>query len=599
MPTPIPLRRLSITGALLSAVLCCGALPALGQQADPVNDPIPGAEPEITVTDRGTVQMHVSDLPLSTVLQVLSIEGKRNIIASPSVTGTVTASLYDVTFEEALAATLHANNAGYRTAGKFIYVYSNDELAVMEQAANPPFTRVFRLSYINAADAQEYLAPLLAEGETITVSPPPATGIGSSADEAGSNESAAQAFVVVTARRESQERIEQVLREIDVRPRQVLIEATILRATLDDNNELGVDFTFVEGVNFQMLNASSSGLTNLDLGDLPGGRLDKCNAIAQTEFNQNISPGGLTIGIIKDDIAVFIRALESVTDTTVLANPKVLALNRQRGHVIVGRRDGYLTTTVTETQAVQTVEFLETGTQLIFRPFIGEDGFVRVELHPEDSSGFVNAQGLPTKQTTEVTTNVIVEDGHTILIGGLFREVSKDSRSQIPLLGSIPGVGQVFRSNVDSTSREEVIILMTVHIVKDHDRYAAASAAQWENVERMRVGLRQGLMWHGRERLAQFHYRKALDAFSKGDTDKALWHSNMAIHNNARLLPAIELKEKIMKERMWEPDGTGIRAFIPRLLAEERGVPFAPFARPIPESPEAEPAEQPAGEGNE
>jgi type IV pilus assembly protein PilQ len=599
MPTPLPLRRLSITGALLSAVLCCGVLPALGQEEGQANDPIPGAEPEITVTDRGTVQMHVSDLPLSTVLQVLSIEGQRNIIASPSVTGTVTASLYDVTFEEALAATLHANNAGYRTAGKFIYVYSNDELALMEQAANPPLTRVFRLSYINAADAHEYLTPLLAEGETITVSTPPATGIGSSTDEGGSNDSASQAFVVVTARRDTQERIEQVLREIDVRPRQVLIEATILRAALDDNNELGVDFTFVEGVNFQILNAASRGLTSLDLGDLPADRLDKCNAIAQTEFTQNISPGGLTIGIIKDDIAVFIRALESVTDTTVLANPKVLALNRQRGQVIVGRRDGYLTTTVTETQAVQTVEFLETGTQLIFRPFVGEDGFVRVELHPEDSVGFVNAQGLPTKQTTEVTTNVIVEDGHTILIGGLFREVTTDSRSQIPLLGSIPGLGQVFRSNVDSTSREEVIILMTVHIVEDHDRYAAVSAEQWENIERMRVGLRQGLMWHGRERLAQFHYRKAMEAFSTGDTDKALWHSNMAIHNNARLLPAIELKEKIMQERIWDPDGTSVRAFIPRLLADERGVPFAPFARPTPESLQTEAAEQSADEDNE
>lgn len=203
--------------------------------------------------------------------------------------------------------------------------------------------------------------------------------------------------------------------------------------------------------------------------------------------------------------------MEEVTDTTVLANPKILALNKQKGQVIVGRRDGFMTTTVTETQAIQTVEFLETGTQLVFRPFIGDDDFVRVELHPEDSVGFVNAQGLPSEQTTEVTTNVIVRNGETILIGGLFREVTTDARSQIPWLGNLPGIGALFRSNSDSTSREEVIILLTIHIVKDREAYAAASREQYEDIERMRVGIRQGLMWHGRERVAQAQYRKALD----------------------------------------------------------------------------------------
>src|SRR5204862_2562393 len=97
--------------------------------------------------------------------------------------------------------------------------------------------------------------------------------------------------------------------------------------------------------------------------------------------------GGLKVGFVTNSVSMFLSALETVTDTTVLANPKVLALNKQQGEVIVGRKDGYLTTTVTESATVQTVDFLDTGTRLIFRPCIGADGYIRMEIHSEDSRG--------------------------------------------------------------------------------------------------------------------------------------------------------------------------------------------------------------------
>jgi len=97
-----------------------------------------------------------------------------------------------------------------------------------------------------------------------------------------------------------------------------------------------------------------------------------------------------------NNVALFIRAMEQVTDTTVISNPKVLALNKQRAEVMVGERLGYLTTTVTETSAIQAVEFIESGTQLIFRPFITDDGYVRMEVHPEVSEGeIVGVHDLP------------------------------------------------------------------------------------------------------------------------------------------------------------------------------------------------------------
>ncbi len=562
------------------SILCAVVVLSLGPLTPTAQGAVVGPPPEVRVTERGTFELLVSELPLSTVLRMLSVESHRNIIASPNVTGKVTANLYDVTFEEALDAVLVANGAGYRSVGNFIYIYTNEELSAMALAAQPLITRVFPLNYITAADAESYIKPLLGDDGTVATSPPAELGLSSDAEKAGGNTSAAQDFIVVRARRNEIEEVERILFQIDVCPRQVLIEATILRAQLTDDNALGIDFSLMGGVDLATLGAASNGLTDVALGLLPQERFERFNAIATTGFTSDVPGGGMSIGIIKDKVAVFLRALEAITDTVVLANPKILALNKQKAQIIVGRRDGYLTTTVTETQAIQTVDFLETGTQLVLRPFIGDDGRIRVELHPEDSVGFVSAQGLPSEQTTEVTTNVIVRDGETILIGGLFREVTTDARKQVPGLGNLPIIGPLFRSRSDATTREEVIILLTIKIVKDADAYAAASREQYEAVERMRVGVRQGLMWHGRERISQTQYRKAVEAFTAGEKDKALYHVNMALHANGRMVPAIELKEIIVGERAWDEDGTGGRGFLHHLISQERG-----YSRPFPGRP--------------
>ncbi len=536
-----------------------------------------GPPTEVKVTERGTVRLHVADLPLSTVLHLLSLESQRNIIASESVKGTVTANLYDVTFDEALTAILVANGAGYRVEGNFVYVHTREELAEFEKAnAPPPITKVYRLNYVTAEDAKGYLAGVVGENGNVAIPPTDLEGLTSTPDEGGGQSNAAQDFIIVTARQDVQDAVVALLKEIDVRPRQVLIEATILRAELSEENALGVDFSLLGGVDLELLGATSAGLVDVGLGLLPLDRLENFNAIAQTGFTANMPTGGLRLGILKDQLAAFLTALEEVTDTTVLANPKVLALNRQKAQVIVGRRDGFFTTTITETQAIQAVEFLETGTQLIFRPFIGDDGFVRVELHPEDSVGFVNAQGLPSEQTTEVTTNVIIRDGETILIGGLFRDVTTSARSQVPGLGNIPAVGALFRNNSDSISREEVIILLTIHVVKDRDAYRQASLEEFEHLQRIQLGVRKGLMWHGRDRLTQSQYRSAIEALAEGNEKEALWHANIALHTQPRFLPAIQLKERILEKRDGDSGTTGDRSYLHLLIARERGYELGP-----------------------
>ena len=372
--------------------------------------------------------------------------------------------------------------------------------------------RVFRLNHISATVAEEFIKPLLGADCAVTRTIETETGIGPDSESVGGFAPAGGEVLIVIGPPEQLGWISAAIAEIDVRPAQVLVEATIMRATLNEQNALGIDFNTLCGVDLQLMQANSPGITDLSVGNLPSSRLDDLSTTIRTDFNDMILGGGFTFGIIKDHVAAFIRALEQITDVTVMANPKVLTLNKQRGEVMVGRRDGYLTTTVTETAAVQTVEYLETGTKLLFRPFVTRDGFVRMEIHPEDSNGGLTANNLPFEETTEATTNILIQDGHTILIGGLFRERTNTSRSQVPVVGNIPILGHLFGVQQDQTTREEVIILLTVHILEDSEGERALIEGLDEDVERLWVGARRGLMGTGRELLAESRYQRALEA---------------------------------------------------------------------------------------
>ena len=534
----------------------------------------------LKVSDDGNIEMHVVDMPLANVLQMLNVYARRNIITTPSVEGTVTVDLYEATFEQALRAILVANDCDFEIRDGFTFVYTADELAVLRANPAPIPHRLFWLNYVSASEIQSVIEPLLSEEGKITKSPPARMGVTGANPGTAGNTLAGRDFVVVYDYADRLARIEALVKEVDIKPAQVLVEATILRARLNEANALGVDFTLLGGVDIELMDGNSNGILDLSLGTLPTNRFELFNSNVSTDFRSNVPDGGVSVGIIKDQIALFIRALEQTTDTSVIANPKVIALNKQIGSLLVGRRDGYLTTTVTETQAIQTVEFLETGTQLTFRPFIGTDGYIRMELRPKDSIGGLTPAGLPFEQATEVTVNVLVKDGHTILIGGLFREVNSAARSQIPLLGNIPHLGSLFRSRNDAIEREEVIILLTVHIIKNDAEYARHSVEQLQDNERSRVGLRRGMMWQGRERMAQWHYQRALEYHAKGDDKHALWNTQMALINQPSFSSAVKLKEDIEQAREWDDDGSITRGFIWDLIMQEQGAVKPRFGRP-------------------
>jgi type IV pilus assembly protein PilQ len=541
-------------------------------QADAKKDaPAAGGNSQVAVNDAGTVEIHANEANLAEVLRMIALQSQKNIITSKDVRGTVTAHLYGVTLKEALDAILKPNGFGYREKGNFIYVYTQKELAEQDKMDRVRGTKVFHLFYTPAANALPMLKPVLSTDAAIAVSLPSKEGLDTK--EVGGFSHSTEDTIVVTDYMDNLDRVGQVIKEIDRKPQQVLIEATIVSARLTEDNALGIDFSIVGGVDFAGL--AGAGLKSF--GDAASGKTlntdltHKGMGAAGTGFTSSMPQNGLRLGVVSSNVAIFLNALEAVTDTSVLANPKVLTLNKQRGEVLVGREDGYLTTTVTESSSVQTVEFLQTGTRLVFRPFIGDDGYIRMEVHPEDSDGKV-VGGLPTKTTTEVTTNIMVKDGHTVVIGGLFRESSAVSRSQVPGLGNLPVVGALFRQQEDATSREEIIILLTPHIVKDDKAFSDEAQGMLKDMEKLRVGVRKGMMPFGRERLAESAYDCAVAEMNKPNPDrqKALWHLDCATNLNPSFLEAIKMKERLSGHEVTTVDNSTSRDFVKRMILADR-----------------------------
>ncbi len=533
--------------------------------------PIFAQDPTSTVefTDASTIDIRANDTRLVDILQQLAdITGRNFVIGDGVDSRRVTLSIRGMTLTEVLDAILPGAGCSYRERGKYIMVDTSESLALQEVVTEPLAVRVIRLKYTRAKDMADMITPFLGPTGKLKASPEAAEGIASGSDSTGGDSLAGHDVLIVEDTPTRLQKIEEVIRSIDVEPMQVVVEATILRAALNDANQLGVDISFLSGVDFERVGATSTGGLNLTTGPVPAGEFDDGVAAVNTSFGGPLNGDGFTFGLIKNNLAVFIRALEQLTDTVVLANPKILALNKQRGQVIVGRRDGYITTTVTETAAVQSVEFLETGTQLTFRPYILDDKRVRMEVHVGDSAGGLTPSDLPFESTTESTSNIIVEDGHTILVGGLFRNSDDVSRSQIPGLGEVPGLGAMFRRSNDQSQREEVMVLLTVHIIKHDPTYQALGERMLEEAETIRLGLRERMQWFGRQKLAEAHARSAIEKMHAGRPEQAWFHARLSLAANPLSSTARRMRDRMERDLDGISPDDSIRQWVARRLNE-------------------------------
>ncbi len=224
-----------------------------------------------------------------------------------------------------------------------------------------------------------------------------------------------------------------------------------------------------------------------------------------------------------------------------------MAVNKQQGSLLIGKKLGYLSSQSVSDGGTSTsqVDFYESGTRLVFRPYIGNDGYIRMEIYPKDSSAELNATTqAPDETTTELQTNIMVKDGETIIIGGLFREVTNVVRQQVPILGNLPLVGWLFSGQTDLTQREEVIVMLTPHIVTE----PVSSAEEKAEVDRKMLSTNDELIPISRRNMAEDYYELASKLYLEGDTSGAMKNLEIAISLRPTFINAISLKERILRE---------------------------------------------------
>jgi Flp pilus assembly secretin CpaC len=247
--------------------------------------------------------------------------------------------------------------------------------------------------------------------------------------------------------------------QADQPPRQVMIEAHILAVELNDDCRNGIFWEQILGVagnqgNLGFVSPGVFNVTNPQLGD-PG----------------NNSTGFIVIDTPK--LSSIVEMLQSTTDAKTLASPRLLVVSGQEANIQIGEKIGYRETTTTQTSSLESVKFLDVGVVLSVTPRITRDGRVLMRVKPEVSTGQLNATtGLPNEETTEVQSDVLLEDGHGMVIGGLIQEKDENTQNKVPWLGDIPYAGVLFQRRQVVKSRTEIIVTLIPHIQPYHPTLA-------------------------------------------------------------------------------------------------------------------------------
>ncbi|WP_234841047.1 type II secretion system secretin GspD [Sinorhizobium meliloti] len=257
------------------------------------------------------------------------------------------------------------------------------------------------------------------------------------------------ALLVSTTAREYQ-RIEQILRQLDVLPTQVFLEAVIAEVTLNDELKFGLRW-YLEH------NSDGFGLSDLASG-----------AVAATFPGFNWTH-------IAGDAQAALHALSSVTNVKVISSPNLMVINNQQAKLQVGDQVPTITQTSSSTSSadaviVNSVELKDTGIILAVTPRINSSGRVMLDIQQEVSNVVeTTTSGIdsPTIQQRKISTRVVVNDGESLALGGLIQEKKSLGQKKMPVLGDIPVFGNAFKSKTDGINRTELIIFIRPRIVRD------------------------------------------------------------------------------------------------------------------------------------
>lgn len=420
-----------------------GTLPLSGWNAE--------GDVQISQTKNGLLSLVVRDASLSRVLAMLAQTQNLNIVASNDIDAVISITLRDVPIEEALTAILSVANYTWVQQNDIILITSLSSGSNLPAGVQGRQIQVFDLDFASGDVVAEavngFLSPI---GKVYTIT-------SESNDNRRTRES-----VVVEDLPESLARIASYIGQVDQPPRQVLIEAHILQVDLEDANTQGVDFDALMRIAGERLTLKTVGFADED---------------ASPAFIATLEGG---------DLGVVVELLQSTTDAKNLGSPKILVVNEQEARIHVGKSIGYQgSQTTTETSTFQSAQFIEVGVLLHLTPRITRDNRVLLKVRPEVSDGAINpVTELPDTVTTELETDVMLNDGQGMVIGGLIKETDSVKQNKVPYFGDIRGVGWFFRRTEVTKKREETIVALVPRIQPYETRWQ-----EYEQGELVKAGV--------------------------------------------------------------------------------------------------------------
>lgn len=363
------------------------------------------------------------------VLALISEQMGLNVVTAEDLNQRVNVTLNGVLLEDALNSILNVNGLVWARRNNIVTISTVDPEKQLAPNVQGKAIQVYSLNYAMGEDLNQVILGLLSPiGKSYVIK--------INQEE----QRAAREQLIVEDMPPYIERISQYIAQVDVAPRQVIVEANILQVALKDSYKNGVNFNHLarisnSTVNFQTLGFATRG-----------------NPVGAMEINGT-------------DLTGWIECLKSTSDTKTLASPKVAVLNGQEAKISVGGKLGYLMTTATQTSTLQSVSFLDYGVVLTVLPIITEDGRVLMKVAPQVSTARINATSkLPESEATEVSTNVMLNNGQAIVIGGLIKEEKDDGQAKVPFFGDIPLLGRLFQSRSLVKERSEIIVTLLPRI---------------------------------------------------------------------------------------------------------------------------------------
>jgi len=370
------------------------------------------------------VSLSVRDTNLAEIFEMLARKERTNILLAKGVEGEISINLYDVPLETAIRSIAEA--AGYVVERRGAsYVVLKPEDGGKNPASGITAVRTFPVHYSDPDTVVAVLKGHLSPYGKITTL-------------------AARKLIVVEDQPAFLARIEQLLPKIDAMPTQVFIEGKILEITLSDSEAFGVDWQQLLTVNGE---EGSFG----------------------TRLLSDPTSAGLFVNLVTPHLRLALDTLRSTGRVRTLSTPRLLALENQEASVIVGDRQGFRVTTTINQVTTESVEFLESGVILKVTPSVDEAGRIMMAIHPEVSTGNISG-GIPAQTTTEVTTQLVAEDGQTVFIGGLIKNTRSKSRRGVPGLSRIPVLGRLFSRTDETSVKTETVVMITPYVVAEGER---------------------------------------------------------------------------------------------------------------------------------